>query len=106
MLNLTQVIVGTPSRAYTLAGHFDDAPKRFELGSERGFLTLTGRYKGVPMSVISIGMGHPNVDFFVREVRECLSGDMCVVRLVDPLAPTSGQLFFASPPCYNQLIIN
>ena len=25
-------------------------------------------------------MGYPNADFFVREVRECLSGDMVVVR--------------------------
>jgi len=26
-------------------------------------------------------MGFPNTDFFVREVRECLTGDMLVVRL-------------------------
>ncbi|KAJ7240392.1 uridine phosphorylase, partial [Mycena haematopus] len=75
------VTVGSPSRARTVASHFDAAPKLFELASERGFLTLTGRYKGVPVSVVSIGMGHPNVDFFVREVRECLSGDMLIVRL-------------------------
>ncbi|KAJ7202117.1 nucleoside phosphorylase domain-containing protein, partial [Mycena pura] len=75
------VTVGSPSRARTVAGHFDASPTPFELASERGFLTITGRYKGVPISVVSIGMGHPNVDFFVREVRECLSGDMLVVRL-------------------------
>ncbi|KAJ6629394.1 nucleoside phosphorylase domain-containing protein [Mycena sp. CBHHK59/15] len=76
------VTVGSPSRAYAIAAHFDAAPApRFELASERGFLTLTGRYKGVPLSVVSIGMGHPNVDFFVREVRECLAGDMLIVRL-------------------------
>ncbi|KAJ6480275.1 nucleoside phosphorylase domain-containing protein [Mycena sanguinolenta] len=75
------VTVGSPSRARTVASHFDAAPKIFELVSERGFLTLTGRYKGVPVSVVSIGMGHPNVDFFVREVRECLSGDMLIIRL-------------------------
>ncbi|KAJ7080653.1 purine and uridine phosphorylase [Mycena belliarum] len=75
------ITVGSPSRAHRIAAHFDAAPKPFELTSERGFLTLTGRYKGVPVSVVSIGMGHPNVDFFVREVRECLSGDMLIVRL-------------------------
>ncbi|KAJ7158120.1 nucleoside phosphorylase domain-containing protein [Mycena filopes] len=75
------VTVGSPSRAHTVASHFDPVPKPFELASERGFLTITGRYKGVPVSVVSIGMGHPNVDFFVREVRECLSGDMLVIRL-------------------------
>lgn len=74
--------MGSPSRAHTVASHFDAAPKPFELASERGFLTITGRYKGVPVSVVSIGMGHPNVDFFVREVRECLSGDMLIVRSV------------------------
>ncbi|KAJ6555215.1 nucleoside phosphorylase domain-containing protein [Mycena vulgaris] len=75
------VTVGSPSRAHTVAAHFDATPPPFELASERGFLTITGRYKGVPISVVSIGMGHPNVDFFVREVRECLSGDMLIVRL-------------------------
>ncbi|KAJ7708312.1 uridine phosphorylase [Mycena rosella] len=75
------ITVGSPSRARTVAAHFDAAPKHFELASERGFLTITGRYKGVPVSVVSIGMGHPNVDFFVREVRECLSGDMLIIRL-------------------------
>ena len=30
----------------------------------------------------SIGMGGPNMDFFVREVRECLKGDMIVIRSV------------------------
>ncbi|KAJ7763127.1 nucleoside phosphorylase domain-containing protein [Mycena maculata] len=76
------VTVGSPSRAHTIAAQFDATPKPFELSSERGFLTITGRYKGVPVSVVSIGMGHPNVDFFVREVRECLSGDMLIVRSV------------------------
>ena len=34
----------------------------------------------MPISIVSIGMGYPNMDFFVREVRECLIGDMVVVR--------------------------
>ena len=50
-------------------------------------MTITGRYKGVPVSIVSTGMGFPNTDFFVREVRECLSGDMLVVRLVNSSAP-------------------
>jgi uridine phosphorylase len=71
-----------------LASLLDDPPKPFELYSERGFLTITGRYHGTPVSIISIGMGYPNMDFFVREVRECLLGDMAVVRS-----------FRVSPPC-------
>ncbi|KAF7378067.1 Uridine phosphorylase [Mycena sanguinolenta] len=75
----TYVTVGSGSRSRTVASHFDAAPKLFELVSERGFQILTGR--GVSVSVASIGTGHPNVEFFVREVRECLSGDMLIVRL-------------------------
>ncbi|KAF9020895.1 purine and uridine phosphorylase [Hymenopellis radicata] len=75
------ITVGSPSRAVTIASHLDVTPKPFQLSSERGFLTITGRYKGVPVSICSIGMGTPNMDFFVREVRECLIGDMLIIRL-------------------------
>lgn len=74
------VTVGDPKRARTIAASFDVSPKPFELLSERGFLTITGRYHGVPVTVIAIGMGGPNMDFFVREARECLTGDMVIVR--------------------------
>lgn len=77
-----QVAVGSPSRALIIADHLDKTPTPFKLTSERGFTTITGRYKGVPISIVSTGMGFPNTDFFVREVRECLSGDMLVVRSV------------------------
>lgn len=58
----------------------DASPKLFSLYSERGFLTITGCYKTVPVSIVSIGMGAPNADFFMREVRECVRGDMLVIR--------------------------
>lgn len=75
------ITVGSPSRAERIAGFLDASPKPFRLATERGFLTITGRYQGVPLSIVSIGMGSAMADFFVREVRECLSGDMVVVRL-------------------------
>ncbi|PIL30009.1 hypothetical protein GSI_07920 [Ganoderma sinense ZZ0214-1] len=75
------ITLGAPSRAHGVASYLDATPTPFEITSERGFTTITGRYKGVPVSVIAIGMGYPNADFFVREVRECLTGDMLVVRL-------------------------
>lgn len=74
--------MGSPSRAHGIAKFLDENPAQFVLASERGFTTITGCYKGVPISIVSIGMGYPNMDFFIREVRECLSGDMVVVRLV------------------------
>ncbi|EMD41277.1 hypothetical protein CERSUDRAFT_109875 [Gelatoporia subvermispora B] len=75
------VTVGSPSRAHGIAAYLDAVPRCFVLTSERGFTTITGRYKGVPVSIVSIGMGGPNADFFMREVRECLNGDMVVIRL-------------------------
>ncbi|KAF8547984.1 purine and uridine phosphorylase, partial [Imleria badia] len=74
------VTVGSISRAKQIATYLDASPKPFSLCSERGFLTITGRYQGAPVSVVCIGMGGPNVDFFIREVRECLQGDMLVIR--------------------------
>ncbi|KAK1232767.1 hypothetical protein PQX77_004092 [Marasmius sp. AFHP31] len=75
------VTVGSASRARTLAKFLDESPKPFEFESERGFLTITGRYKGTPVSIMSIGMGFPVMDMFVREARECVSGDMVIIRL-------------------------
>ncbi|KIM86516.1 hypothetical protein PILCRDRAFT_96037 [Piloderma croceum F 1598] len=75
------VTVGSESRARTIASFLDKTPEPFKLSSERGFITITGRYSGVPVSIVSVGMGSPNVDFFIREARECLSGDMVVIRL-------------------------
>ena len=75
-----KVTVGSPSRANRIAAFLDDIPKPFTLLSNRGFLTITGLYNGTPVSIVSIGMGNPNMDFFVREARECISGDMVVVR--------------------------
>jgi len=103
-----EIVVGDPARARTVAKYLDkhEAPDSnrsvygnmrtvvdpltgeantadrglFALHSERGFLTMTGTYKGVPVSIVSIGMGFPNMDFFVRECRELLEGEMVVIR--------------------------
>ncbi|KAG1898686.1 purine and uridine phosphorylase [Suillus fuscotomentosus] len=75
------ITVGSMPRAESIGKMLDASPKLFSLYSERGFLTITGCYKSVPVSIVCIGMGAPNVDFFIREIRECLSGDMLVIRL-------------------------
>jgi uridine phosphorylase len=80
LTKITQITVGSPSRARSIAKFLDSNPLPFELFSERGFLTITGRYMDIPVSIVSIGMGSPNMDFFVRETRECLEGDMVVIR--------------------------
>ncbi|OBZ78779.1 hypothetical protein A0H81_00040 [Grifola frondosa] len=81
-LSRKKITVGAPSRAQGIGSYLDPSPRPFTLNSERGFTTITGRYKGVPISIVSIGMGSSNADFFMREVRECLNGDMVVVRSI------------------------
>jgi uridine phosphorylase len=50
------VVCGTQSRAMTIAKHFDAEPKPVIITSSRGFTTVTGRFQGVPVSAVSIGM--------------------------------------------------
>ncbi|KAG8998130.1 hypothetical protein FRB94_007186 [Tulasnella sp. JGI-2019a] len=73
--------VGDPSRAKRVAQFLDAKPEPFTLLSDRGFLTITGTYQGIPVSIIAIGMGIANMDFFVRECRESVVGDMAIIRL-------------------------
>ncbi|KAH9816734.1 nucleoside phosphorylase domain-containing protein [Melampsora americana] len=70
--------VGDHVRARRIAQYLDSKP--FEYVSQRGFTTLTGRYKGVPVSIVAIGMGYPMMDFFVRETRAVVMGDLIIVR--------------------------
>lgn len=74
------VTAGDPHRIRRFAKFLDVEPQPFELMSSRGFLTITGRYKGTPLSLIAIGMGYSNMDFFVRECRHIVDGDMCIIR--------------------------
>lgn len=48
--------------------------------SSRGFFTYTGTFKGVPVSVVAIGMGPSMMDFFVRESRAIVEGPMAMIR--------------------------
>ncbi|KAJ2770348.1 hypothetical protein IWQ57_002704 [Coemansia nantahalensis] len=72
------VTVGDAKRARTLAQHLDRV--LFERESHRGFVTITGVYRGLPVSIVAIGMGPPMVDFFVRETRMVVRGPMSIVR--------------------------
>ncbi|RKP06433.1 nucleoside phosphorylase domain-containing protein [Thamnocephalis sphaerospora] len=73
--------VGDPERAKRLAELLDEGAPRFVRETNRGFLTITGRYHGVPVSIIAIGMGMAMMDFMLREVRAVVDGPMCVVRI-------------------------
>ncbi|KAI8323613.1 purine and uridine phosphorylase [Martensiomyces pterosporus] len=72
------VTVGDPQRARTMAKFMDKV--LFEHTSHRGFLTITGLYKGLPLSIVAIGMGLSMMDFFVRETRMVVEGPLSIVR--------------------------
>ncbi|KAL4859498.1 Purine nucleoside phosphorylase DeoD-type [Chlorella vulgaris] len=76
--------VGSEKRALMLAEYLEPAvPGQglFMLESSRGFLTITGRYHGTPLSIIVTHMGMANADFVVRENRAVVEGEMAIVRL-------------------------
>ncbi len=68
-------------RAHRIAKSFDGGAPLFTFNSQRNFLTLTGTFRGVPISIVAIGMGFSVVDFFVRECRAVVEGEMIIVRL-------------------------
>ncbi len=73
--------VGSHSRAAKIASLFDNYPDNVIcIESSRGFTTYTGKYKGVDVSVVAIGMGTPMMDFFVRETRAVVTGPMMMIR--------------------------
>ncbi|GLI71265.1 hypothetical protein VaNZ11_016385 [Volvox africanus] len=76
--------VGSVSRALLLSKLLDPPTSGrplFQRTSSRGFLTITGRYEGEPVSIVSTHMGQPNMDFVVRENRAIVRGQMAIVRL-------------------------
>lgn len=116
------ITVGDPARLRRFARFLDPDPKPFENVSARGYTVITGRYKGVPVSLIAIGMGasvvsyrpgkkrelngfgsHAGVamvDFFVREVRAIVEGDIAIIRSV---SPSLAQLLHTHHPALSQL---
>ncbi|GAA6056728.1 hypothetical protein JCM3770_005868 [Rhodotorula araucariae] len=86
------ITVGDPARLHRFKRFLDAEPKPFEHTSARGYTTVTGRYKGVPVTLLAIGMGVAMVDFFVREVRAVVEGDLVIIRFgscgsLDPSLP-------------------
>jgi uridine phosphorylase len=70
--------VGDVHRAKRIAKHLVDI--RTVIDSKRGFYTVTGTFKGVEISIVSIGMGYPVLDMFLREVRGVTKGPLLVIR--------------------------
>lgn len=78
------IIVGDPNRAAIVSEFLTPdptLPNVFPHTCNRGFTTYTGFFKNRRVSVMSIGMGLPMIDFFTREARAIVSGHMRVIRL-------------------------
>ncbi|CAG8611787.1 12244_t:CDS:2 [Acaulospora morrowiae] len=76
------LIVNDSARAIALSKLLDKHPKPFVLESKRGgFLTITGRYNKVPISVMSVMVGYTMMDIFLREIRQVVDGDLTIIRL-------------------------
>jgi uridine phosphorylase len=74
------VNVGSLSRATKLSTLLDSDTEVKKIVSDRGFTTFTGKYQGVDVSIVAIGMGISMMDFFVRETRAVVSGPMATIR--------------------------
>ena len=74
------ISVGDPNRAKVLADMLDSPEETFVRTSNRGFTVFTGRYHGIPVTIIATGMGFPMMDFVVRETRAIVDGPMIFIR--------------------------
>jgi len=61
-------LVGDPGRIQIMIRHWDIAQ---EVAYYREFLTYTGKYKGIPISVTSTGIGCPSTAIAVEELANC-----------------------------------
>ena len=70
--------VGAPDRGKLVAEMLDDCRA---VSSRRGFITYSGLFQDVPVSVIVTGMGIPMMDFMVREASYGQVGKIAIIRL-------------------------
>jgi uridine phosphorylase len=61
---------GDPGRARKIARYFDKVDVRRQ---NREFLTFTGSYKGIPVSVMATGIGADNTAIAVIEAAQCVA---------------------------------
>lgn len=61
------IFVGDPARVEVVASRFDEGSIIFK-GSHREIGIITGTYKGVPVTVLSTGMGTDNCEIVLNEI--------------------------------------
>ena len=74
------LVVGDQTRAGRIAHLFDGgAPS--PMTSDRGYITYTGTFGGVGVTVCAHLIGFPNLDIVLHELRFVCAGPMAVIRL-------------------------
>jgi uridine phosphorylase len=61
------LLCGDPKRAHRVASYFDNACEPI---TSREYVTITGDYKGLPMTVMATGMGPDNTEIAVVELSQ------------------------------------
>lgn len=67
------ILVGDPGRVEMIADFFDEIEVRAQ---NREFVTVTGRYKGKRLTVLSTGIGTDNIDIVVNELDALVNIDL------------------------------
>lgn len=76
------ITVGDPERVAIVSDHFDTVTTRVEA---REFVTHTGTKAGVPLSVISTGIGTDNIDIVINELDALFNIDLKAREVKDEL---------------------
>ncbi len=61
------ILVGDPQRAFRISTHFDKIRVRRQ---HREYVTFTGTYKGLPMTVMATGIGQGNMEIAMIELAQ------------------------------------
>lgn len=61
------LLCGDPARAYKVAKYFTKARRPI---AQREYVTITGKYRNIPMTVMATGMGSDNTEIAVIEVSQ------------------------------------
>lgn len=74
------ISVGDPNRAKLMAESLDKDTPVIIRQSNMIFCTYTGKYKGVPVSIIATGMGFAMAELMVVQARAAVDGPLTIVR--------------------------
>lgn len=72
----TAFLPGDPGRVYEIATLLEEVK---EVGNNRNYVTITGKYKGLPLTVCSSGIGGPSTEIAVVELHR--HGARTIIRV-------------------------